>query len=74
MSKTIYRLVAIREFETKADAIKAAERLERMGDRKVTVFHEVQTDSGQPYERHPIWKDLRQQAQERNQRLYERLS
>ena len=57
MSQTIYRLEIIREFESKAEAIKAATRQERLGGRKVTVAQERRTNSGQPFGRDVIWQD-----------------
>ena len=71
MVQTIYRLEVIREFKTKAEAVKAAERQERLGDRKVTIAQEHRTDSGQPFNREVIWRDedqLRSRLEATNKR------
>ena len=60
MSKTVYRLEIIREFDDAKAAITAAERQSRMGGRRITVSQEEQTDSGQPFARKTIWQGKEQ--------------
>jgi hypothetical protein len=69
MAKTVYRLEVVREFDSKDDAVRAAEQLERAGDRKVTVYMEHHTDSGQAYTRRAVWKDIKQEREEREQMI-----
>ena len=56
MPKKNFTVEITRRFETREQAIKAAQTASRK-EQDVVVFEETKTDSGQCYERGVIWKN-----------------
>lgn len=57
MSKQKFKVQVVRYFESEEKATQVARRALTTKGSEVTIFREKTTNSGQCYEREPIWKN-----------------
>ena len=55
MAKKMFKVEIVQDFTTKEAAMKAANNAAIDPEQQVTVYEETMTDSGQCFERKPIW-------------------